>query len=478
MNKTKYIHILCITLLFSCIQIASAQTTIHGKLLSVDGSVIPKTVISVHQQTPRDIFGGIEDVYAGEDGSYQITLPEPGLYNLTFRGIYHQNATIPILIIDQDSVEMDLLLFPGIFNDGRYFGNEDYLEWIRVVGDFNDYELITGSPFRLNEDGSISAFIPVTSDTIRYQVRGLAYGRMGNIPLPIADEYNIRENRSFESVLYRDLPADSIEIRYIPGESIPYQRIIPTGDSTDWQGLSAYIRFHNESDRYWVEPIHLHQNMFISLIPVLDHDLKHGLTPSEQLHFAEKFSMERRNEYIADMMHRFRNTFYAPDTHPQQKATLSISYVSLLLHLEMVHRKQHVESLTISEMLNIGESSQGSPELNPFQDIQIDMEMIRQIPDLVVPTHPILARSQLLPRYLLNLTDNDPAFLNFFMDIAKYQPNEAAVERYATAFIQVYAHQYDSVEEMELYQLIVDRFGVGELARRSHEAFHLAHHQE
>lgn len=477
MKSLRKYTFISIVLLF-CVSTTSGQTTIHGKMLSVDGRSIPKTIISIHQQNPRDIFSGYEDSSAEPDGSYSITLLEPGLYNITFRGIYHLRVSIPFLIIDQESIEMDLLMIPGVYNDGRYFENEEYLEWIRVIGNFNNYDVLTGIPFNLNDDGSISAFIPVTSDTIRYQVSGLGYGRLGVTPLPPADEYAIRENRSFESVLYRNLPSDSLEIRYSPDETIPFQSHLPFKELPDWLSNNHFINFVNKSDRYWVEPIHLLRNFRINLLPVLKQDLKFGLTPSEQERYSERFSSVVSEDQLKETIDRIRNTYYRSDIHPQQKAILSLSYLSLLHHVEVLQRLSTQESMTINALLGIGRSNENNPESDPFENIEVDHEILLQIPNRLVPTHPVLNQLQILSQSLLNMTNNHPKIVNFYHEIVKHHMNESTVERFATVLISEQAGEYERVDQIEVYQIIVDRFGEGYLARRSHEAIRLAHLQE
>ncbi len=469
--------ILISTLILFCISTVSAQTTIHGKLLSVDGSIIPKTIISIHEQYPRDIFSGYEDLYVDADGSYRITILEPGLYNITFRAIFHRNVNIPILIIDQESIEMDLLLIPGVYNDGRYFENDEYLEWIRVIGNFNNYDFLTGIPFSLNDDGSISAFIPVTSDTIRHQVRGLGYGRLEATPLPPFDEYNIRRNRSFESVLYRNLPSDSLEIRYTPGESIPYQRLLPFNADQDWLNPGFFINFKNSSDRYWLVPIHLIR-YFRTILPIIERDLTNGLTSAEQLEYMEKYFSEESTDHLREIKQQISNFFYQPNIHPQQKAILSLGYAGVLYRIEMLNHMLRQTPLSMRDMLDIGKSNENESESNLFDDLTIDKEILLQIPQLVAPTHPILSQAQTLPQYLLNITGSHTDIIDYYMEIVKNHSSEWAIHWVLSALIREQASDYKSVDQMEVYQIIVERFGEGELARRSHELFRQVHHQE
>ena len=448
---------------------AAAQTAIHGKLLSVDGSILPKTVISIHQDSPRDIFSEYDDIYAGTNGSYRFELQEPGIYNITFRGIYHRPLTIPILVIDQPSIEMDVLLFPTYFNDGRYFINEEYLHWIRVVGNFNNYDYHTGIPFSENEDGSISAFIPVISDTVRYQVRGLGYGWSGHTPLPLADEYQIREDRSFESVLYNKLPADSLEIRYIPGETIPFERELSAAQQ-EWLNASGFVSFKNSEDRQWTEPISL-MHVIGSSIPFIERDLTSGLAADEQIHYLNKFYSLESAEHLIEVKHRFLKSLDYPDIHPRQREILFLGYAALLFQVEFQKRRLEYIMNDSDERLSSNRKERLDDVLNRLDDITIENEILMQIPEQVIPVHPLWSRAQMLPQFLLNVTGGERNFIEYFTEIVKHHPAESAVERVISALVRELADDYETVEEMEVYQIVVERFGEGEVARRAHEAF-------
>ena len=94
-----------------------------------------------------------------------------------------------------------------------------------------------------------------------------------------------------------------------------------------------------------------------------------------------------------------------------------------------------------------------------------------QIPEQVVPVHPIWSRAQMLPQFLLNVTGGERNFIEYFSEIVKHHPAEIAVERVISALVRELAEDYETVEEMEVYQIIVERYGEGEVARRAHEAF-------
>ena len=472
--------IIALLLLFGSISIsvAAAQTTIKGRMLSVDGRTIPETLISVSRENPTDMFDRFEDQSAESDGTYKITIQEPGIYNVTFKGIYHRSITIPFLIVHQDDIEMDLLLLPNVYNDGRFFGNEEYLQWIRVFGNFNSYDYSNGIPFSLNADGSISAFIPVAADTVRYQVRGLGYGRAGAMPLPLADEYGTREDKTFESVIYHNLPPDSIEVRYVPGETIPFQRVIPADTDHEWLNASALISFKNSTDRYWAEPIVLIR-YFRRIIPIIERDLKTGLSDAEYVVYLKRFYLpDNTADHLTESIERIKKEASNPSLHPEQRAVLTLGYAAAHYRLEMYQRMLQRNQLSIRDMLNAGTRGDTVSDTELIDHIAIDTELILKIPDLIVPTHPVWNRAQMLPQYLLNSTDTNPVFLDYFLEVVKHHPDENVIQHMLGALIRKQAQNYKTVEEMNVYKAIIERFGERELARRAHEIFRSANNRE
>lgn len=443
-------------------------------MLSVDGRTIPETVISFQRTNQMDIFSEDEDVHAEADGSYSLTIPEPGLYNITFRGIYHRRLLVPILVVDQPAIELDVLLFPIDFDDGRFFENDDYLHWIRVIGNFNSYDFLKGPSFSRNEDGSISAFIPVTSDTIRYQVKGLGDGTSTPLPLPLADEYQLREDRSYESVLYRAVPADSLEIRYMPGETVPFQNMLPDEVRREWWNPSGFISFTNRKDRYWSEPVHMIGDLggyFGRRTPILEQDLTSGLAVSEQADYLKTFYSEMTSDVLMETNQRVLTELNSPDIDPQQRSMLYLAYAGVLSRVDMRKRRLTNTQQEMQDTFDGLSSEEIEDELRRLEEIPIEMDILLQIPNQVVPIHPVWNYAQMLPQFLLDVTDGHPGIIDYFMEIINHHPHEFTIQRVVVAFIRELARDYETVEEMEVYQIIVERFGEGDLARRAHETF-------
>lgn len=433
-----------------------AQTSVSGQILSADGSRIPAVDISVEPLTENDLFKSTDGNHpvSGEDGSYRILFEEPGLYEIGIRGVFHRTMNIPILVYDQPEIKMNILMQPKRFDNGEYFENQEYLEWIRVTGNFNDDDFQTGRPFYLNADGSVSAYIPVTSDTLRYQVRGLASGLTA---FPLADEYRLREDRTFESLLYTDLPEDSLEIRYEPGETVSFPFYVPKGINPLQIILSGYLSFERENDAHWVFPI-IRIRSYHQILYKTDWEQSAGLTEEEQYrHLGMRQNAGQLSGGIFnEMLKNTTESLDNPDLNPQQHTLLYLAYAGILQRDHMMYRME----------MGFGMQTEEAPEKPDY-----DPGIIHALPGQVSPAHPAWSMNPRLPHFLLELTDYEPEYVRYFSEMAKHHPDNDVAENAAFVLLRNAAGKYGSVEEVPVYRIILERFGEGRLARRAHLVF-------
>ncbi len=432
---------------------ATAQTVLKGKVLSADGTPISKAQISTTVPAIQDIFSERQiRVDVADDGSYQLTADHPGIYMLRVRGVFHHTLNIPLLVIDQPEIVMNVLLLPKYFNDGRYFGNSDYLEWIRIMGNFNDYDFHSGKQFSLNSDGSISAMVPVTSDTIRIQVRGLTYGQ-GASAIPPADSYELLPDNTFVSVLYSNLPPDSLEIRYVPGETIPYRRILPGNMRGNIPAIRGFLTYANELDRYWTEPLSTMQTLMVQF-RVVDYSFSEGIPPLDQMAFQKS---DRRSVFDIDwnsIMEEITDALKINSLHEQQVNLLLMAYAGV------VHRA----NMNRDHLIRFGRDD------NPAE-IAYDPLIVDRIPDEIVPGHPVWARNGQLPIFLLEQHQFNERWTAYFTELVRYHNNSDLAARVSQAIVGGTAGHYQSVEQMPVYQAIYQRFGEGNVLRRAVEIF-------
>lgn len=460
-----YFLILFIFFQFSItVQEVFCQTSIRGRVLSADGRTIPQTVISIRPETKRDIFSGhYEDVFPGEDGSYQFQIHDPGIYRIFFRGVFHNGVSIPVMVYDQPSMTMNILLMPKYFNDGYYFDQDNYTEWIRITGNFNNYSYETGKKFSLNPDGSISAFVPINSDTLRYQVRGITYGR-GSAVLPQADEFGLREDGSFEAVLYNNLPKDSLEIRYDPGRSIPFKRHLsdPDGVEPGISTLSGFISLQNQKNEHWIRPLGwLHP--YNTTFRFVEWEMSEGIPIQTQKDVQKKVINALFSADLSEELEEISRDLSNDELHPQQKVILTMSYASVLGWMARKTLFQQMRSE--QSFLHDNQPGEQVPIVNP------DSEILMSIPEMVPPVHPAWMYNNGAVDYLLTESGDPETFIEYFYDVVSYHPDDRAVRFIALSIIRHFGSEYSSVEEMPVYQFILERYGENNLARDVQLAF-------
>ena len=424
-----------------------AQTSVSGSILSTNGEPLPVATIDVRAIGPSNVFTLPEKAYADSNGKFGINFESPGIYTLTVRGVFHKTLQLPIMIYDQDSVEMDIHLLPNSYNDGEYFDQQVYLKWIRAFGNFNDYDFFSGEIFRRNSDGSISAFIKTDLDTIRYQVRGII---PGVTVLPGADEYKIRDN-SFEGVLYNISATDSVELRFNPYEEQPYASALPDGP-VSWQTrLSAFIHFHQENDRFWSTPL-TNSGMIQLHFRTLSHPANEGVSAQflkESMFRSYDFMSTRQFSASRDSI---TNVLQTKNLHPQQRSALLISYVRLIQQQRL--RERFLE--------NIG---QQPPPL------QIDKDLFTSIYAEVDPRNPVWALNDDAPLVLLNESSFSNEAVDYAEQMVRQHSDDMVVRNLVLALIKRFASNYQDIREMPHYNWIVERYGENNLARRAIETF-------
>ncbi|PWN05735.1 carboxypeptidase-like regulatory domain-containing protein [Rhodohalobacter mucosus] len=424
-------------------QSALSQTLLEGNILSASGEAIPEIYVTVIPPGPADIFTDHRStVKADQNGFFRAELTQKGLYSIRFNGIYHKSSYFLLLADGQPSLRFTIYLIPHRFNEGEYFVNDDYLKWIRVTGNFNEYDYMSGFWFHHADDGSIFAFIPAQTDTLRYQIRGLSYGS-GSHPHPDADGYNLREDGTFESVLHTGLPADSVEIRYTPRQTMPYQEFYRGLDLQGTGPLSAFIVFENPDDRHWVMPL-MQIRRFPQTLMVIEN-------PNEsQVSMANHFRLlldenKPKFPYQPDRQVRLNETekFILDETLTEtQHGLLYLLYASLL--------QQHQIYSEYRAFL---------PEPHSSELPEYDRQILMKIPDTIHPTHPAWAINRTLPGFLLQIVPDYAPLAAYLSEIIALHPADGVAEQAAIDLFRATALDYESADRVPAFRLALNRFG-------------------
>lgn len=423
-----------------------AQTVVSGTISSFNSDPVPNVWITIHQSGESDLFSGMDDIQAAEDGSYRIDFPAPGIYTISIYSVFHRWVNIPIMIYDQDRIKMDIYLTPKKYIGDRYFHKSEYTDWIRAYGNFNEYDFFSGEKFSYNSDGSISAYIKTDRDTIRYQIRGLTSGPS---VLPGADYYAIRDDRTFEAVVINSNDSDSLELRYDPAEEFPFPSFIPDSLNQIQAQLRTIISFDNELDYQWIQPLTLMHNTQGRVFMAEGYKfetLTVDLIQKAYLNSKSGYSVSNVDEAIKDVVDMLSRS----DLHPQQRSALYISYMSLLIQQEQWY----------------GFIERWRPE-EEWHKPAINSELVLEITEQVHPLHPLWGRNSHAALKLLQISSYHPDVVKYAAEMIRGHESEMVVRNLVLDLVEQKAKSYDSYKEMPYYKWIVDRYGENNLARRA-----------
>lgn len=424
----------------------SGQTTISGTITSLNGEAISNLVITPQASGQSDLFDQIGDIRPDADGNYEIEISEPGIYSLRITAVHHQSLFLPIMIFDQDRIDMDIRLVPRYANDGRHFDKEPYREWIRAYGNFNGYDFHSGIIFKENRDGSISAMLPADRDTIRYQVRGVTSGAA---PLPDEQHTHLRDDRTFEGVIIPPAGADSVEIRYDPSKETIYTKGIEKLSHLASRRPNARLTFGDESDFMWIQPLSLINSTRFSFESSSAYSLtpeEPGRTSSQMNALDGAWHFRSAGEYRGRVIEHLTEL----DLHQQQRAAL---YIALLGLIEQEARWARFRQ------------QQQSDAYMP------SLDFLYKLIEEVHPLHPLWARNPGAATQLLKQSNFDPKIEAYTQQMVREHPDDLVVRNLVLEMIEENARQYSNARDMPEYQWIVERYGESNLARKAIVAY-------
>ncbi|MDQ7818585.1 MAG: thioredoxin-like domain-containing protein [Melioribacteraceae bacterium] len=138
----------------------NAQTTIvTGKLLGADGEPMLKSNISYSTIFEKQVK---HNVIPEKDGYYSVTISSTGITYLTFAGLNHKAASIPIVNDSDQKIELDV-------NLGGYTYLSAFDE-VKIIGDFNNFDFNTAKPMKKESNGSYTFTVNWDKPLIKYQL--------------------------------------------------------------------------------------------------------------------------------------------------------------------------------------------------------------------------------------------------------------------------------------------------------------------
>jgi hypothetical protein len=104
-------------------------------------------------------------------------------------------------------------------------------------------------------------------------------------------------------------------------------------------------------------------------------------------------------------------------------------------------------------------------------DIEYNPQIIDGIFERIEPGHTVWARNRYLPIFLLELQQFDDRRINYFTDLVLYHNNDALAANVSQAIVEATAQNFTSIDQMPIYQAILQRFGEGSELRQAELIF-------
>ncbi|MGF1669653.1 MAG: hypothetical protein ACFCU6_04325 [Balneolaceae bacterium] len=432
--------------------------TLKGYLLSANNEPIPSAHIQISPFANVEKFLS-QTILAKQDGKFTVIVPKPGLYNISVKGAMHHSVTFPMLFPNEEARSFKIYLEPLVYRDGKYFDNEEYLYWIRVYGNFNNYSYQKGIPFEYQGDGTISAPIFSRLDTVRYVIRGLTTGPG---VLPGADRYDLHPDGYYEALIHN--PDGVILLEYNPDSGLPYQS--KRKSISNYQSYRAHLVFKNESDLVWVKAPQLVRSPD-SRVNIATTELFSPTKKSYRHNSLQNF-YERLISDIIGMLNITEDKIDAAWDN-NRKAVWLLAYAGLFTQL-----MQQKERLIRFGMLT-DENNEISFEKNEvyrmINDYSVYKGYINQLTKTVTPVHPVWSLNRAMVPVSMDLIELDTENLEYFKQIAMYHPDEFVS---APVFLKLLEYEiklsdFKAPDELTTYSMILERFGDRNLARKARD---------
>lgn len=136
-----------------------ATITVHGRVTGTDDK--PISVARVFLTYPSDNHP-IKSVEVQKDGNYKIDIDCRGLWILHFIGIYHHVYQIAIYANDSKNIKLNVKL------ETYHYSNS--FDGVKIIGNFNNWSVPRGIPMKKEKDGTYSAIVSSSFDTVFYRL--------------------------------------------------------------------------------------------------------------------------------------------------------------------------------------------------------------------------------------------------------------------------------------------------------------------
>jgi thiol-disulfide isomerase/thioredoxin len=160
-------------------------TVVRGRLLGHDGRPMPMA----HVQLARAQYYGrgepLVTVEVREDGTYELRTERVGAFMLEFTGVDHLIAEVPLVADPPLEVSVDVRLPTLAYRED--------LSGVRVIGDYNDWDLNSALGVEPQPDGTYSVTIDTEADSVVYMLDGIVASRGWPVNDPQSDRFSLAE---------------------------------------------------------------------------------------------------------------------------------------------------------------------------------------------------------------------------------------------------------------------------------------------
>jgi hypothetical protein len=140
---------------------AIGQTVCSGRVTGPKGKLLPVAHVSL---LTADRATVIQIISVAQNGTYKLGVPRPGFWALRFSGVGYADQLVALYVQDKNPMTLNVSL-----GCHQYLPGEPELH---VIGSFNLWSILTGVPLKKRGDGSFSADIPASTDSVSFRIRG------------------------------------------------------------------------------------------------------------------------------------------------------------------------------------------------------------------------------------------------------------------------------------------------------------------
>ncbi|MDP2208903.1 MAG: TlpA disulfide reductase family protein [Bacteroidota bacterium] len=207
------------------------QTIIKGKLLSYDGSPMPKAHVHYFDNKKTN------SIEVGNDGFFEFTTDLNGIVKFSCSGVNHNLTDVALLAENTGTYVVEVNLSPYEYADA--------VNGVKIIGDFNAFDFETAQQMIKEPDGTYTSVFNTSEEKFSYQILGIVANRSVNGTM--SEDYEYDGGGDYRSIV---TPEDGkVKIIFDPAKLIRSKNkpeIIVKHDDIAVQKFSAYFSDYSQ----------------------------------------------------------------------------------------------------------------------------------------------------------------------------------------------------------------------------------------